>query len=131
MGYVRPHHGAMNTPTPAPEALAQRLRDINQAEAIMADRHQENSAMVRALARLAARWVVLQLAPDWPDENQRDITPAWRTKSPLALALLPDGQRALAAATQELLELLAQTPQGRQALADLGFQPFLEDIERP
>ena len=124
MGCMRLHHGAMNTPAPTPEALAQRLRDINQAEAIMAERRQETNAMVHALARLAARWVVLQLAPDWPGENPRDITPAWRTKSPLALALLPDGQRALAAATQELLELLAQTPQGRQALADLGFEPL-------
>ena len=118
----------MNTPAPTPEALAQRLRDINQAEAIMAERRQETNAMVHALARLAARWVVLQLAPDWPGENPRDITPAWRTKSPLALALLPDGQRALAAATQELLELLAQSPEGRQALGDFGFQPLLEDI---
>lgn len=43
---------------------------------------------------------------------------------------MPDAQRALAAATQELLELLAQSPEGRQTLGDLGFQLFLEDIER-
>ena len=122
MGCGRLHHGAMNTPAPTPEALTQRLHEINQAEAIMAERRQEASAMVHALARLAARWVALQLAPDWPGENLRDITPAWCTKSPLALALLPDGQRALAAATQELLELLAQSPEGRQALQELGFE---------
>lgn len=51
-------------------------------------------------------------------------------KTLLELDLMPDAQRALAAATQELLELLAQSPEGRQALGDFGFQPFLEDIER-
>ena len=49
-------------------------------------------------------------------------------KTPLELALMPDAQRTLAAATQELLELLAQSPEGRQALGDFGFQPLLEDI---
>ena len=62
----------MNTPAPTLEALTQRLHEINQAEAIMAERRQEASAMVHALARLAARWVALQLAPDWPGENPPD-----------------------------------------------------------
>lgn len=80
---------------------------------------------------MAAHWVMRQTAPDLPLEFAGDASKAWRKKTPLELALLPDAQRALAAATQELLELLAQSPEGRQALGDFGFQPFLEDIERP
>ena len=83
------------------------------------------------LARLAAHWVARQIAPDFPLECASDVTHAWRMKTPLELALMPDAQRALAAATQELLELLAQSPEGRQAMGDFGFQPLLEDIERP
>ncbi len=44
------------------------------------------------------------------------------------LELDPTGSSLLAAAV-ELRELLAQSPQGRQALRDFGFQPFLEHIE--
>lgn len=80
---------------------------------------------------MAAHWVMRQTAPDLPLEFAGDTSKAWRKKTPLELALLPDTERALAAATQELLELLAQSPEGRQALSDFGFQPFLEDIERP
>lgn len=101
------HHGAMNTSETKAETLAPQL------------------------ARLAAHWVARQIAPNIPLECASDVTSAWRRKTPLELALLPDAQRALAAATQELLELLAQSSEGRQALGDFGFQPFLEDIERP
>lgn len=87
--------------------------------------------LAQQLACLAARWVVQQIAPHIPLECASDVPHAWRVKKPLELALLPDAQRALAAATQELLVLLAQFPDGRQALKDFGFQPFLEDIERP
>jgi hypothetical protein len=50
---------------------------------------------------------------------------------PVELALLPDARRVLAATTQELLEALAQSPEGREALQELGFKSFLEGIERP
>jgi len=33
------------------------------------------------------------------------------------------------AAAVELRDLLAQSPQGRQALRDLGFEPVLQDVE--
>ena len=92
---------------------------------------QPAEVLVQQMARLASHWVVRQIAPGIPLEFASDVTNAWRVKSPLELALLPDAQRALAAATQELLALLAQSPDGRQALDDLGFKPFLEDIERP
>ena len=101
------HESMMNTPETKAETLALQL------------------------ARLAAHWVARQIAPNIPLECASDVTHTWRMKTPLELALMPDAQRTLAAATQELLELLAQSPEGRQALGDFGFQPLLEDIERP
>ena len=92
---------------------------------------QPAEVLAQQLARLASHWVVRQIAPDIPLDCARDVASAWRIKTPLELALLPDGARALAAATQELLTLLAQSPDGWQALHNLGFEPFLEDIERP
>jgi hypothetical protein len=86
--------------------------------------------LAQQLACLAAHWVAQQIAPHIPLECARDVTHAWCVKKPLELALLPDAQRVLAAATQELLVLLAQFPEGRQALRDFGFgRPFLEDID--
>ena len=35
----------------------------------------------------------------------------------------------LLAAAIDLRDLLAQSPQGRQALRDFGFEPFLHDVE--
>ena len=35
----------------------------------------------------------------------------------------------LLAAAVDLRDLVAQSPKGRQALRDLGFQPFLEHVE--
>lgn len=107
LGGMRLHHGGMNTSEMKNDALAQQL------------------------AHLVSHWVARQIAPDIPLDCARDVASAWRIKTPLELALLPDGARALAAATQELLTLLAQSPDGRQALHNLGFEPFLEDIERP
>lgn len=113
-GGVRVHHGGMNTADTKTTACLQPAE-----------------VLAQQLARLASHWVARQIAPDIPLECASDVISAWRAKTPLELALLPDAQRALAAATQELLTLLAQSPDGRQALDDLGFKPFLEDIERP
>lgn len=38
-------------------------------------------------------------------------------------------KRALMAAARDLVELLAQTPEGRQALRDFGLEPVLEQVE--
>ena len=92
---------------------------------------QPQEVLAQQLARLASHWVARQIASDLPVECAQEITGAWRLKTPLELALLPDAERALAAATQELLALLAQSPDGRQALQDFGFEPFLQDIECP
>ena len=90
---------------------------------------QPDKMLAQQLAHLASRWVVRQIAPDTPFECASDVAKAWRVKTPLELALLPDAQRMLAAATQELLTLLDQSPDGRQALNDLGFGPFLEQSD--
>lgn len=44
-------------------------------------------------------------------------------------ALLPAPQAALLAAGVELCELLASSPQGRQALRDFGFKPVFQHVE--
>lgn len=111
---MRRHHGRMNTSETKTTACLQPAE-----------------VLAQQLARMATHWVARQIAPGIPLECASDVTSAWRVKTPLELALLPDAQRMLAAATQELLALLAQFPDGRQALDDLGFKPFLEDIERP
>ncbi|WP_316855708.1 hypothetical protein [Ralstonia mannitolilytica] len=35
------------------------------------------------------------------------------------------------ACVAHVLDLVRQTPEGRKALLDLGFEPVLEDVERP
>ena len=115
--------------------MQQRARDyagaMNTSEIKTTACLQPDEVLAQQMARLASHWVLRQIAPDMPLECASEVTKAWRVKTPLELALLPDAQRMLAAATQELLALLAQSPDGRQALNDLGFKPFLEDIERP
>lgn len=83
------------------------------------------------IAFLAACWAAWQADPTVPQDQARNFAACWRKRSSVELALLPESQRMFAAATQELIVLLASTAQGRQALADFGFEPFLEDIESP
>lgn len=40
-------------------------------------------------------------------------------------------KRGMAAVVLQVLFLTSKTPQGRQAILDLGFKPLLEDIESP
>lgn len=44
---------------------------------------------------------------------------------------MDDAPRALSAATEELVQTLEKFAQGRQALADFGFEPRREDSESP
>ena len=106
--------------------------DLDQMNAALtALKQSTRTTLAQQIAHLAAHWVAQQIAPELPPDLACATARAWRRQTPLQLALLPDIQRPLAAATQELVLLLAQFPEGWQALADLGFEPFLEDIERP
>lgn len=87
--------------------------------------------LAQQLACMLSRWVLHLQAPDFPPDSAPDIVRTWCPETPLELARLPDAERTLAAATQELLCLLSQFPEGRQALADFGFQPLLENVKRP
>lgn len=111
---MRRHHGGMNTSETKTTACLQPAE-----------------VLAQQLARLAALWVVRQSGVEIPLEHAGRLLAVWQKQTPLEVALLPDAQRVLAAATQELLALLAQSPEGREALQELGFKPFLEDIERP
>lgn len=92
---------------------------------------ESNTTLPKALALLAAHWVALQVDPTMPPQEAATLTRAWRQRGLTELALLPEAQRAFVCATQELVLLLAQFAEGRQALADLGFEPLFEDVEHP
>jgi len=113
-GGVRGHHGGMNTANTTTTACLQPAE-----------------VLAQQLARLAALWVLRQAGSVLPLEHAGRVLAAWQKMPPVELALLPDARRVLAATTQELLEALAQSPEGREALQELGFKAFLEGIERP
>lgn len=74
----------------------------------------------QSMARLAALWVLRQAAPGTTLEHAGDTLAAWQHPTAMELALLPDAARMLAAATQELVQLLEGTPEGRNALREIG-----------
>lgn len=74
------------------------------------------------------------LTPRWGHGNEpaHGIFITMRAGSrPMALAGLPDYERGVAALALELVALARQSPEGRQALLNLGFEPVPEDVERP
>ncbi len=99
------HHGAMNTSETTADTLAQQL------------------------ARLTALWVLRQAAPHIPLEHAGAVLAAWCEKTPMELALLPDAERILHAATQELVRTVRSTAQGRQALHDIGLVQYAKSTE--
>ena len=121
--------GMNTTPTPHQHQFADVAARNRYVSAIDLGEIQA-SDQLHAVARLAARWIALQTDADtaWDDESLRALARGWLPRNTMELALLPDAKRIWAAALQELLELLAQSPQGRQALADFGFKPFLEHV---
>lgn len=124
--------GMNTTPTPHQHPFADVAARNRYVSAIDLGEIQA-SDQLHAVARLAAQWIALQIDADaaWDDESLRALAGGWLPRNTMELALLPDAKRIWAAALQELLELLAQSPQGRQALADFGFKPFLEHVKRP
>lgn len=56
-----------------------------------------------------------------------------RSMLPLNVALnaKTDFDKGVLACVAHVFDLVCQSPQGRQAVLDLGFQPFFQDIERP
>lgn len=115
VGGMHRHHGTMNT------------SEIKTTACL-----QPAEVLAQQLARLAALWVLRQAGgAEIPLEYAGRVLAAWQKMPPVELALLPDAQRVLAATTRELLEALAQSPEGREALQELGFKTFLEGIGRP
>lgn len=94
------------------------------------DNHDPNQPLAHAMAQLAARWLCLQhrcaIVLD-----AAGIAHLWHARSPIEQALMDDAPRALGAATEELVQTLEKFAQGRQALADFGFEPRREDSESP
>lgn len=75
-------------------------------------------AVVLAMAALAAQWRAIA-----------DPRIA-RTLKPSHVASLVDtSQAGLLAASMELHDLLAQSPDGRKALRDLGLEPLFQDVK--
>ncbi len=74
-----------------------------------------------ALASLAAQWM---LAAGYPAQVAASVT--------VAQCVADDSPRGgLLAASLDLVQLLRLWPKGREALAQLGFQPVLEQLEAP
>lgn len=86
-----------------------------------------DAAALRAGSERALIDAVIALFLDWCDVcGSSGRHPLQATR--LLLSETP-AHAALLSAALELRDLLAKSPQGRQALCDFGFQPFLEHIE--
>ena len=126
-------------PRPPSERIFPDIREADRAGGAISVSALNADDVPHAMARPAVRWVSMQLGGTipWAEltrndiECLRSIASSWHRPSPMELALLPDARRAWVAALQELVELLAQSPQGRQALADFGFEPLLENVKSP
>ncbi|MBS0508503.1 MAG: hypothetical protein JSR53_14095 [Proteobacteria bacterium] len=70
-----------------------------------------------------------QATPGTTLEHAGDTLAAWHPPTAMELALLPDAPRMLAAATQELVQLLDGTAEGRAALRDIGLNPRRKNEE--
>lgn len=70
------------------------------------------------------------MARDWMRRAGYEL--AWRHQIQATDFVFGDEsqeQRVLLAAACDVVDLLAQSPDGRQALRDLGFEPVLQNIE--
>lgn len=76
------------------------------------------AALTVAMAACAARWSVLAGSDISCRHQPSDVAQEEGT-----------AKAGLLAATMDLRALLAESPDGRQALADFGFQPLLEHVE--
>lgn len=89
-----------------------------------------DSAWVAVLKLI--RRVALTPRPSSSEVIKRGIDLSRKTGcSPLTVASLPEFERGVVALALELVALAWKTPEGRQALLDLGFEPTSEDVERP
>lgn len=79
-----------------------------------------DETVAKQAARTAAIWVLRQAEFDVPLEHAQRVLAAWCPMPPMALAMLPDGPRMLAAATQDLINALNASPHGRHALREIG-----------
>lgn len=95
------------------------------SSALMVNAEALASGDPHALAAAAA-----SMAADWFGRCESSV--AFRGQfAVVGVVMQTDPQRrALLAAACDLVDLLGKTPQGRQALSDLGFEPFLEHVER-
>ena len=94
---------------------------------IAATTPRQDLAAVRAGDERALIVALLALVQDWHSlsgHSGRHPT----TASQIA-ALGGAAAAGLLAAAVDLRDLVGQSPKGRQALRDLGFQPFLEHVE--
>ena len=78
----------------------------------------DTAALVTAVAACAARWF-----------SMADSHIAFPLHASHIAREEGAAKAGLLAAAMDLRELLAQSPDGRQALRDFGFEPFLEHIE--
>lgn len=76
------------------------------------------AALAVAIAECAARWFVMAGSDIAFPSNPSNVAEKEGT-----------AKAGLLAAAMDLRELLAQCPDGRQALRDFGFEPLLEHIE--
>lgn len=78
----------------------------------------EAGAFALAVAACAARWL-----------SMRDTHIAFQLHATDVAREEGSAKAGLMAAAMDLRELLAQSPDGRQALRDFGFEPFLQNVE--
>ena len=79
----------------------------------------DEKALVLAVAHTAAHWVALG----------GDDARLARQISRAACAASPDRTGMLVLAGLDLIDLLGSTPNGREALRDLGFEPVAQHLE--
>lgn len=82
---------------------------------------------VRAGDQQALLEALLAFVSDWFLLSERSAR--YPTNATEVVRLGASVESGLLAAGCDLRDLLAKSPQGRQALCDFGFQPFLEHIE--
>lgn len=95
----------------------------------MSRRHpRADLAAVRAGSSTALLQAILALARLWMSQAGHPIAVPVSASS---VAVLEDTTKAgLLAAGADLVSLLAQSPEGRQAIRDFGLEPILQHVER-
>jgi len=111
------------TPNTAPPAAAAWLDNDTRASILAGD----PSAMLRAMTSLAGKWMRAAGAHPsfYPLISRSDIAGCHRNPAPTDPV-----QRAFLAAGCDVLDLLSLSPEGLQAIHDLGFEPIAHHAER-